>query len=78
MNEDLAILAGDGQLPVLLDLEMPAATFVVFEGMPHQLQKKRINFCKVRKAWRTVCNIKTTRYQACSIRWFYVTTSSSF
>ncbi len=58
MNEDLAILAGDGQLPVLLDLEMPAATFVVFEGMPHQLQKKGLISAKFEKLGELFVTLK--------------------
>ena len=37
MSRDLAILCGDGQLPLLLQNELPEALCVVFEGMPHQL-----------------------------------------
>ena len=49
MYEDLAILAGDGQLPVLLSLEMPSAACVVFEGMPHKLQNRKLIFSKFEK-----------------------------
>lgn len=36
MSHDIAILSGDGQLPVLLKNELPHAIVVVFEGMVHQ------------------------------------------
>ena len=42
MSKDLAIIAGDGQLPVILSSEMPYATCVVFEGMPHKLRNSRL------------------------------------
>ena len=37
MSSDIAILSGDGQLPVLLQNEIPDAVLVVFDGMGHQL-----------------------------------------
>ena len=37
MADRIAILAGDGSLPVLLSMAMPDAVCVVFKGMPHQL-----------------------------------------
>ncbi len=37
MSSDIAILSGDGQLPVLLQNEIPGAVLVVFDGMAHQL-----------------------------------------
>ena len=37
MSRDIAILSGDGQLPVLLQNELPHAVVVVFDGMAHQL-----------------------------------------
>ena len=37
MSRDIAILSGDGQLPVLLQNELPHAVVVVFDGMVHQL-----------------------------------------
>ena len=42
MSKDLAIIAGDGQLPVILSSKMPYATCVVFEGMPHKLRNSRL------------------------------------
>ena len=36
MDQDIAILSGDGQLPLLLKNELPHAIVVVFEGMVHQ------------------------------------------
>ena len=37
MRSDIAIISGDGQLPVLLQNEIPDAVLVVFDGMGHQL-----------------------------------------
>ena len=40
MSRDIAILSGDGQLPVLLHNELPHSVMVVFNGMVHQLEDK--------------------------------------
>ena len=42
MSRDIAILSGDGQLPVLLQNELPQAILVAFDGMVHQLGDKPV------------------------------------
>ena len=49
MTSGLAILAGDGQLPVQLHQAVPDALCVVFEGMAHQLTAKNIQVCQFEK-----------------------------
>ena len=49
MTSGLAILAGDGQLPVQLHQAVPDALCVVFEGMAHQLNAKNIQICQFEK-----------------------------
>ncbi|MFZ8881628.1 MAG: LpxI family protein [Paracoccaceae bacterium] len=49
MSRDLAILCGDGQLPLLLQNELPEALCVVFEGMPHQLAEGSFTKAKFEK-----------------------------
>ena len=39
MSRVIAILSGDGKLPILLQKELPNAVLVVFDGVPHQLGK---------------------------------------
>lgn len=49
MTSSLAILAGDGRLPVQLHQAAPDALCVVFEGMAHQLTTKNIQVCQFEK-----------------------------
>ena len=46
MTSGLAILAGDGRLPVQLHQAVPDALCVVFEGMAHQLASENLHVCQ--------------------------------
>lgn len=46
MASNLAILAGDGRLPVQLHKAVPDALCVVFEGMAHQLASENLHVCQ--------------------------------
>lgn len=49
MSSNLAILAGNGSLPLQLSASFPEALCVVFEGMPHQLSTQKIHSCQFEK-----------------------------
>ena len=49
MSSHLAILAGNGSLPLQLSAAFPEALCVVFEGMPHQMGSDRPHCCQFEK-----------------------------